>query len=214
VPSAPAGTCSATATVTWQGSGGGGNGAVIITTATDNVPAGSPVTITGTSPANATVTLNGFDWHNGNHVVGNATADAAGNWTFTTSAIFYNTTVTANVTGLAASNTKTVGVTQTFSGVHFNKIGVVRGFSEYNVDGVSSSYVPDEPIRVQNGACRSQLCGITHIRAVNGIAHFDRLHIYLKPGTYTFTLFGSGGSPATGHQYLNPGRMQFTVTIH
>jgi len=205
--------CSATSTYTL------GNGsAPVIGSFTNNNPAAcGSFTISGTAPNGATVTLSGFNFRQGTFTIGTATANGSGAWTFTGSGICFNTTVTATTgSGSSASNSNTVklGFHQVFTNVHFTRVGPYRkGLIEYNVSGSSTSIVGGEPIRVQNGACRSSLCGITHMRS-NG---FDRLHIYLLPGTYTFVLYGTGGSDSAfggdGHQYLNAGRTNFTVHI-
>jgi len=215
---APAGNCSDNTTkVTWQT--GAQNGSVQIGSFTNSNPAAcSSFTISGTAPSGATVTLTGFNFRQGTFTIGTATAGTNGAWTFTGSGVCFNTTVTASTgsgSGATNSNTVTLGFHQVFINVHFTRVGPYRkGLIEYNVSGSSTSIVGGEPIRVQNGACRSELCGITHMRS-NG---FDRLHIYLLPGTYNFVLYGTGGSDAAfggdGHQYLNAGRTTFTVTIH
>jgi hypothetical protein len=211
------GNCTDTATVTWNANQQGGT--LAITSFTNNNPAAcSSFTISGTAPSSATVTLTGFNFRQNTFTIGTATAGPTGQWTFTGSGICFNTTVTASTgsgSGATNSNTVTLGFHQVFTNVHFTRVGPYRrGLIEYNVSGSSTSIVGGEPIRVQNSACRSGLCGITHMRS-NG---FDRLHIYLLPGTYTFTLYGTGGSDAQfggdGHQYLNAGRTTFTVTIH
>jgi hypothetical protein len=208
-----------TQTINFTNGTPGGGGPVGINSPSNNgAAAGSTFVLTGTAPAGAVVTLTGVDFRNGTHTLGTATADSNGKWTFTTTAIFFNTTVTASAPtsgGTATSNTIIVAVSQVFTGVHFTRVGPYRrGLIEYNVTGTSTSIVGGEPIRVQNSHCRSLLCGITHMRS-NG---FDRLHIYLLPGTYTFTVYGTGGSDSRfggdGHQYLNAGRMTFTVRIH
>ena len=214
---ATAGACSATAKVTWQT--GSNNGSVQIAQPTNsNAAACSSFTLNGTAPSGATVTLTGFNFRQGTFTIGTATAASNGAWTFTGSGICFNTTVTASTgsgSGATNSNTVTLGFHQVFTNVHFTRVGPYRkGLIEYNVSGSSTSIIGGEPVRVQNGACRSALCGITHMRS----SGFDRLHIYLLPGTYTFVLYGTGGSdPAfggDGHQYTNPERESFRVTIH